>query len=79
MVGEKRVGVEVTDAQLMVLTFVRAKCAEGCSPTLREIMAHFGWRSTNAPRGHLYALVDQGKLVHVPHTHRPWRVPKEST
>lgn len=65
----------MTPAREAVLAFVRQRISEGCSPTLREIAKHFGWSSTNAPRQHLWALVDAGYLVHAgERVHRPWRL-----
>lgn len=65
----------MTPEREAVLAFVTQRISEGCSPTLREIMAHFGWSSTNAPRHHLWALVDAGYLIHAgERVHRPWRL-----
>lgn len=65
----------MTTAQRSVLDFVRAGCAAGCSPTLREIAEHFGWKSTNAPRVHLWALYDSGHLTRDERRKaRPWRI-----
>ena len=73
--ARRAAGVPVTRATAQVLDFVREQCDAGCSPTLREIAEHFGWKSTNAPRVHLWALYDAGHLTRDERRKaRPWRV-----
>lgn len=53
----------LTNRQQMVLDFIRAQIQErGYPPTLREIGAHMGIRSTNGVNDHLQALERKGYL-----------------
>jgi repressor LexA len=55
--------VELTRRQQQVLDFVRATQQAGRpAPTLREIAAHFGFRSSRAAADHLDALKRKGVL-----------------
>lgn len=66
---------ELTDRQAAVLAFLRSyTAAEGIAPTVREIMAHFGWTSFNAPACHLQALVKKGHLTHTGFKSRAYRL-----
>lgn len=55
---------ELTDRQQQVLEYIRASIAQrGYPPTLREIGAHMGIRSTNGVNDHLRALERKGYLT----------------
>lgn len=54
---------QLTDRQRQILDYITASIAErGYPPTLREIGAHFGIRSTNGVNDHLKALEKKGYL-----------------
>jgi repressor LexA len=53
---------ELTAIQRRVLDFVARGTAAGRPPTIREIGAAFGWRSTGTVRDHLRALAAKGAL-----------------
>ena len=56
-------GKPLSSRQEDVLTFIIAFInAEKMAPTLREIGAHFGIRSTNGVNDHLHALVRKGRI-----------------
>ena len=56
--------VALTERQQMVLDFIRASIVErGYPPTLREIGARMGIRSTNGVNDHLRALERKGYLT----------------
>ena len=58
---------ELTDRQQQVLQFIRGKQdSEGLAPTLREIAAHFRFRSPNAALSHVQALLAKGVLKNLP-------------
>lgn len=53
----------LTLTQLAVLEFIRTSIrTEGISPTIREIMTHFGWTSPNAVQQVLDRLEGAGKI-----------------
>jgi repressor LexA len=53
----------LTDRQAEILAFIRARYREkGYAPTIREIGAHFGIRSTNGVNCHVNRLVAKGAL-----------------
>jgi len=54
--------VELTPLQKRVLDHIVRAAAAGRPPTIREIGAAFGWRSTGTVRDHLRALVAKGAL-----------------
>jgi SOS-response transcriptional repressor LexA len=65
----------MTTRQADVLVFVRMYMSrEGRSPTLREIGAGVGIRSTNAVSGHLEALQAKGHLSRTSHSARGLRL-----
>lgn len=52
---------DLTARQAAVFDFIRESFLErGRGPALREIMAHFGFRSTNGARDHVQRLVQKG-------------------
>ncbi len=56
----------LTDRQSAVLAFIRSQIASrGKPPTVREIMAHFGFASPNAAASHLGALERKGCIRRV--------------
>jgi repressor LexA len=58
---------ELTNRQRQVLEFIqRTQAAEQFTPTLREIAAHFRFRSPNAALAHVQALLAKGCLKHLP-------------
>src|ERR1043165_9422920 len=66
---------ELTKRQRQVLEFVQSsQRAGGLIPTLREIAAHFGFRSSRAAGDHLDALKRKGFLESEPGKSRSLRV-----
>ncbi|MBI5683886.1 MAG: transcriptional repressor LexA [Verrucomicrobia bacterium] len=61
----------LTDPQRRILDFIH-DCVRrsGRPPTVREICAHFGFRSTGTARDHVNALRAKGVLEHRPHETR---------
>ncbi len=60
-----------TAKQMAVLDFIRSETSRrGFPPTIREIGARFGMRSTGSVRDHLHALERKGCLVRLRHTSR---------
>lgn len=61
----------LTDPQRRILEFIH-DCARraGRPPTVREVCAHFGFRSTGTARDHINALRAKGVLEHRPHETR---------
>lgn len=56
--------LELTNRQQEVLDFIEfTRAREGHSPTLREIAAHFGFRSPKAAADHVAALQRKGRLA----------------
>jgi repressor LexA len=53
---------ELTQKQQAVLDFIAAEAQAGAPPTLREIAAHFGFRSKTAAADHVRALRQKGFL-----------------
>lgn len=67
----------LTDRQQEILTFIEQSLArEGFPPTIAEIAAAFGVRSTNSIRGHLQALARKGMIALVPAASRGIRLLK---
>lgn len=67
--------IELTKRQRQVLEFVQASQREaGVMPTLREIAAHFGFRSSRAAADHLDALKRKGFIQSAPGKARALRV-----
>lgn len=65
----------LTNRQREVLTHIRAVLERtGRPPTLRELGARLGIRSTNGVRDHLEALVAKGYLARDPHSARGLRL-----
>lgn len=58
---------ELTARQQQVLDFIqRRQDSGGLAPTLREIAAHFGFRSPNAATAHVQALCAKGAVKNLP-------------
>jgi repressor LexA len=58
---------ELTNRQKQVLDFIqRRQFAETLTPTLRDIAAHFRFRSPNAALAHVKALMTKGFLKNLP-------------
>jgi len=58
---------ELTDRQRQILEFIqRQQFAESLTPTLRDIAAHFRFKSPNAALAHVQALITKGFLKHLP-------------
>jgi repressor LexA len=58
---------DLTERQRQILDFIRRKRdADSPTPTLREIAAHFRFRSPNAALAHVQALLAKGFLKHLP-------------
>ena len=73
--GRKHGTRGLTDRQREVLTHIRAALERtGRPPTLRELGARLGIRSTNGVRDHLEALVAKGYLARDPHSARGLRL-----
>jgi repressor LexA len=58
-----------------VFRFVRDRLAGGHSPTVREVMAAFDFRSPQTAREHLDALIEEGRLNKEPGIARGFRLP----
>ena len=58
-----------------VFRFVRDRLAAGRPPTVREVMESFGFRSPQTARGHLDALLEEGRLKKDPGVARGFRLP----
>jgi repressor LexA len=57
----------LTDRQRQILDFIQRKQdSESLTPTLREIAAHFRFRSPNAALAHVQALLAKGFLKNLP-------------
>ena len=57
----------LTSRQQQILDFIdQCQTSTGETPTLREIAAHFGFRSLNAARDHIRALCKKGVLQQRP-------------
>src|SRR3954469_10241066 len=57
---------ELTERQQQILRFIQGKASAGLVPTLREIAAHFRFRSPNAALAHVQALLAKGVLKKLP-------------
>ena len=58
---------ELTDRQKQILEFIQRKqFGESLTPTLRDIAAHFRFRSPNAALAHVQALITKGFLKNLP-------------
>src|ERR1043166_2138695 len=69
----------LTDRQQQVLSYIRQSIHErGYPPTLREIGAHMGIRSTNGVNDHLRALERKGYLTREDMKSRTLRLVKSS-
>ncbi|RME29776.1 MAG: hypothetical protein D6800_02340, partial [Candidatus Zixiibacteriota bacterium] len=61
----------LTERQRAVLAFIESHVDTfGRAPTVREIGAHFGIKSTNGVRAHLAALIRKGYLKREDHLSR---------
>ncbi|MGH8075789.1 MAG: transcriptional repressor LexA [Lysobacter sp.] len=70
---------DLTDRQLAILDFVRARIrADGLPPTWAEIAQAFGFRQTRAAQKHLQALEAKGYLTLLPGKARGIRLPGSS-
>jgi repressor LexA len=58
-----------------VFRFVRDRLAGGRPPTVREVMAAFGFRSPQTAREHLETLIEDGRLKKEPGVARGFRLP----
>src|SRR5438105_13350955 len=71
---------ELTERQQQVLQFIRGKQdSERIAPTLREIAAHFRFRSPNAALAHVQALLAKGVLKKLPGRARSIQVLERNT
>jgi repressor LexA len=50
-------------ARERVFAFVQQRLLEGRPPTIREVQAAMGFRAVESARGHLRALVEEGRLL----------------
>jgi repressor LexA len=67
--------VELTKRQQQIIEFIHeSRDRHGVTPTLREIAAHFGFRSMTAAADHVRALRNKGALGHQAHRARSLRV-----
>jgi len=65
---------ELTDRQREILGYIcRHQQDQGYWPSIREVQAHFRFKSTNAVVGHLRALETKGAIVRVPGQARAFR------
>ena len=58
-----------------IYEYVRRSLLQGQPPTVREIQEAFGFRSAESARGHLRALVTEGRLLHRPGKSRGYQLP----
>ena len=66
--------LSLTHRQQEVLGFIREQQqTQGTAPSLREVAAHFGFRSMTAAADHVKALRRKGYLTHRPHQARSLR------
>lgn len=57
----------LTTKQATVLDFIRSFILQHhYPPTMREMIEHFGWKSTNAAVTHLEALIGKGRITRDP-------------
>jgi repressor LexA len=65
----------LTIRQRQVLDFIQSAQTRGeAAPTVRELAAHFGFKSTRAAADHLTALQRKGRLTSAAGKARSWRV-----
>ncbi|HEX9782777.1 MAG TPA: transcriptional repressor LexA [Opitutaceae bacterium] len=65
---------DLTPRQQQILDFIlRHHAAEGFWPSIRDVQAHFRFKSTNAVVGHLRALERKGAIVRAPGQARAYR------
>lgn len=57
---------ELTDRQKEILEYIQHKTADGITPTLRDIAAHFRFSSVNGAACHVDALMAKGVLKNLP-------------
>ena len=62
-----------------VFRFVRDHLLRGFPPTVREVQEAFGFRSVQTARGHLEALVREGRLTKETGKARSYRLPETAT
>ncbi len=55
--------------------YVRDRLLQGHPPTIREVQRAFGFKAVESARGHLEALVDEGRLVKQPGKARGYALP----
>lgn len=66
---------DLTKRQREILTFIRRhQSVKGYWPSIREVQAKFGFKSTNAVVGHLRALESKGAVARVPGQARAFRL-----
>jgi len=66
---------ELTAKQQDILDFIKdVQAVEGNTPTLREIAAHFNYKSMNAARDHVQALIRKGYLEQLPNKARALKI-----
>lgn len=68
----------LTSRQRAAYEFIRSRARAGASPTIREIAAQLGIRSTNGVCVHLRALQRKGYIERVPNRSRGIRVLDDS-
>jgi repressor LexA len=59
-----------------VFQFVKNRLNEGLPPTVREVQEAFQFRSVRTAGEHLFALVEEGRLVKHPGVSRGYRLPE---
>lgn len=71
---------DITTKQRRVLKFIQNKIfQQGCPPTIREIAAWFGFKSTGTVRDYLRALTKKGYLKLIPKKSRAIELAKNIT
>jgi len=66
--------MELTKRQRQVLEYITSQQrSTGQTPSLREVARHFGFRSMNAAKDHVAALIRKGVLKHRPGKARSWQ------
>ena len=70
---------ELTKSQQRILDFIRNSIQEGISPSVREICANTGLKSTATVHTHLKVLEEKGLIIRGQGTNRSIRLSNDST
>lgn len=67
------------EKKLIVFNYIKSRLSEGYSPSVREIMAAAGFRSTSTAHRYIEALVNEGLLEKTGNLNRTLRLPNSGT